>query len=538
MHWLTQRLTFLPNTFLLAWGWQRRLLAVLCGALTALALPPFGWSPVLLLTFPCFVWLLDGALEVDGQQNGTRFRTGFFLGWLFGFGYFLAGLWWIGAAFLVEADRFAWLLPFAVLAMPAGLAFFTALGVALAALLWSDQFRRILLLAACLTLSDWVRGHVLTGFPWNAFGYGVSGNLGLSQAASLFGVYGMTFLVVAISAAPAMLADARPVGQRLRAVSLAAVAFLAVLTFGFVRTWTAEVEYTSLDVRIVQPSIDQKDKWRPELRDEIFQTYLDMTEAPLGGAARVGQPRLVVWPESALPFLLTQEPGALFRIGQVLGDNTELVTGAVRVEAGASGPVYFNSVYVVGGDGTVKGIYDKVRLVPFGEYVPFRTLLENIGFTNLAGPIEGFEAGYHQRVLSTTSDFSFLPLICYEAIFPGFVSATPDDPSFLLNVTNDAWFGRTPGPYQHFAQARMRAIETGLPLVRAANTGISAVVDGYGAVVDELKVFERGIVDAGLPKRLGTTIYEIFGDVPALIISITLVGFAIFAKYNRYSRYN
>lgn len=538
MHWLTQRLTILPNTFLLAWGWQRRFLAVLCGALTALALPPFGWSPVLLLTFPCFVWLLDGALEVDGQENGTRFRTGFFLGWLFGFGYFLAGLWWIGAAFLVEADRFAWLLPFAVLAMPAGLAFFTALGVALAALLWSDQFRRILLLAACLTLSDWVRGHVLTGFPWNAFGYGVSGNLALAQTASLFGVYGMTFLVVAISAAPAVLADARPLGQRLRAVSLAAVAFVAAFTFGFVRTWTADVEYTSLDVRIVQPSIDQKDKWRPELRDEIFQTYLDMTEAPLGGAARVGQSRLVVWPESALPFLLTQEPGALFRIGQALGDNTELVTGAVRLEAGADGPVYFNSVYVVGGDGTVKGIYDKVRLVPFGEYVPFKTLLEDIGFTNIAGPIEGFEAGYHQRVLSTTEDFSFLPLICYEAIFPGVVAATPDDPSFLLNVTNDAWFGRTPGPYQHFAQARMRAIETGLPLVRAANTGISAVVDGYGAVVDELTVFERGIVDAGLPKQLGTTIYEIFGDVPALIISITLVGFAIFAKYNRHSRYN
>ncbi|WP_421980972.1 apolipoprotein N-acyltransferase [Roseibium sp.] len=538
MHWLTQRLTILPNTFLLAWGWQRRFLAILCGALTALALPPFGWSPVLLLTFPCFVWLLDGALEVDGQENGARFRTGFFLGWLFGFGYFLAGLWWIGAAFLVEADRFAWLLPFAVLAMPAGLAFFTALGVALAALLWSDQFYRILLLAACLTISDWVRGHVLTGFPWNAFGYGVSGNLALAQTASLFGVYGMTFLVVAVSAAPAVLADARPAGQRLRAVSLAAVAFVAALTFGSVRTWTADVEYTSLDVRIVQPSIDQKDKWRPELRDEIFQTYLDMTEAPLGGAARVGQSRLVVWPESALPFLLTQEPGALFRIGKALGDNTELVTGAVRLEAGADGPVYFNSVYVVGGDGTVKGIYDKVRLVPFGEYVPFKTLLEDIGFTNIAGPIEGFEAGYHQRVLSTTEDFSFLPLICYEAIFPGVVSATPDEPSFLLNVTNDAWFGRTPGPYQHFAQARMRAIETGLPLVRAANTGISAVVDGYGAVVDELTVFERGIVDAGLPKQLGTTIYEIFGDVPALIISITLVGFAIFAKYNRHSRYN
>ena len=164
MHWLTQRLSFLPNTFLLAWGWQRRFLAILLGALSALSLPPFGISPVLLITFPCFVWLLDGALEADERRNGVRFRTGFALGWLFGFGYFLAGLWWIGAAFLVEAERFAWLLPIAVLAMPAGLSLFTALGVALAAMFWTDQFRRILLLAACLTLADWVRGHVLTGF--------------------------------------------------------------------------------------------------------------------------------------------------------------------------------------------------------------------------------------------------------------------------------------------------------------------------------------------------------------------------------------
>lgn len=538
MHWLTQRLSYLPNTFLLAWGWQRRFLAIGLGALSALSLPPFGISPVLLITFPCFVWLLDGALEADASQNSTRFRAGFVLGWLFGFGYFLAGLWWIGAAFLVEADRFAWLLPFAVLAMPAGLSLFTALGVALAALFWSDRFRRILLLAACLTLADWLRGHILTGFPWNAFGYGVSDSLILAQSASLVGIYGLSFLVVAICSAPALLADAKPVGQRVRAVSVALIAFLAVTAFGLFRTVTADVAYTALDIRIVQPSIDQKDKWRPELRDRIFQTYLDMTEAPLGGNARVGQPRLVVWPESALPFLLTQEPGALFRIGQTLGANTELVTGAVRLEAGASGPAYFNSVYVVGSDGTVKGVYDKVRLVPFGEFVPFKALLENIGFTNLAGPIEGFEAGYQQRVLSTTENLSFLPLICYEVIFPGIASATPDEPSFLLNVTNDAWFGRTPGPFQHFAQARMRAIETGLPLVRSANTGISAVVDGYGAVVEELTVFERGVVDAGLPKQLGTTIYEIFGDVPVLIISITLVGFAIFAKYNRHSRYD
>jgi apolipoprotein N-acyltransferase len=538
MHWLSHRLSVLPNTFLLAWGWQRRLLCAACGAITAFALPPYDFTFVLLLTFPCLVWLLDGAVDPAPGKRLQRFRTGFALGWLFGFGYFLSGLWWIGAAFLVEADRFAWLMPFAVLAMPIGLALFTGLGVGLAAIFWSDQFRRILLLAASLTLVDWLRGHVLTGFPWNAFGYGVSGSLNLSQAASLVGLYGLTFFVVAVFSAPAVLADSRPLRQRVAAVVAAAVVLAAVAGYGAVRLWQTDPAVADLDVRIVQPSIDQKDKWRPELRDEIFQTFLDMTEAPLGGAARVGQQRLVVWPESAVPFLLTQEPGALFRIGQSLGDKTELVTGAIRAEPGLQGADYFNSVFVIGSEGTVQGIYDKVRLVPFGEYVPFKPLLEALGITNLAGPLSGFEAGYQPRVLTTSEGFGFLPMICYEAIFPGALDGVSSRPDFLLNVTNDAWFGRTPGPYQHFAQARLRAIETGLPLIRAANTGISAVIDPKGRVVAKLAVFEKGLIDTRLPQRVSNTLYGSIGDALALIVSLFIVVFAGVGQYNRNSRIN
>lgn len=538
MQWLSHRLSALPNTFLLAWGWQRRLLCAACGALTAFALPPYDFTFVLLVTFPCLVWMLDGAVDSAPGKRVQRFRTGFALGWLFGFGYFLSGLWWIGAAFLVEAERFAWLMPFAVLAMPVGLALFTGLGVGLAAIFWSDQFRRILVLAAGLTLTDWLRGHVLTGFPWNAFGYGVSGSLSVSQAASLVGLYGLTFFVVAVFSTPAVLADARPFRQRIAAVVVAAVALAAVAGYGAVRLWQTALPVADLDIRIVQPSIDQKDKWRPELRDEIFQTFLDMTEAPLGGAARVGQPRMVVWPESAVPFLLTQEPGALFRIGQSLGDKTELVTGAIRAEPGMRGADYFNSVFVIGTEGTVQGIYDKVRLVPFGEYVPFKPLLESLGISNLAGPMDGFEAGYQPRVLTTSESFSFLPMICYEAIFPGSLDGVSRRPDFLLNVTNDAWFGRTPGPYQHLAQARLRAIETGLPLIRAANTGISAVIDAKGQVVAKLAIFEKGLIDSKLPQRLDNTLYGIFGDLPVLVISFLIVVFAGFYQYNRDSRVN
>ncbi|MBN9672784.1 apolipoprotein N-acyltransferase [Labrenzia aggregata] len=511
-------------------------MCVLAGAVSAFALPPYDFSLVLLVTFPCFVWLLDGALEPGPGKVAGRARTGFALGWMFGFGYFLSGLWWIGSAFLVEAERFAWLMPFAVLAMPVGLALFTGLGAALAAALWTGRFRRVLLLAACLTLADWVRGHVLTGFPWNAFGYGVSGSLTLSQSASLVGLYGLTFLVVAIAAAPAVLADARPLGRRLAAVSLAGIALVAIAGFGTLRLWMTDTGEEELDIRIVQPAIDQKDKWRPELRGEIFGTYLSMTEAALGGRARVGQQRLVIWPESSIPFLLTQEPGALFRIGKALGSKTELVTGAVRAEPAPDGPDYFNSVYLIGNDGTVRGIYDKVRLVPFGEFVPFQSLLEWVGITNLAGPIEGFEAGYQQRVLSTAGGFGFLPMICYEAIYPGVSSASSQPATFLLNVTNDAWFGRTPGPYQHFAQARLRSIETGLPLIRAANTGISAIVDGRGEIIEQLTIFEKGVIDGRLPKRIDATIYAEFGDIPAVLCSIALVIFIIISQYNPGSR--
>ncbi|MEM9631431.1 MAG: apolipoprotein N-acyltransferase [Pseudomonadota bacterium] len=538
MQVLLQRLSVLPNTFLLAWGWQRRLLCVLCGVVTAFALPPYGLAPLLLLTFPCLVWMLDGALETGTGRKFNRVRTGFAIGWLFGFGYFLSGLWWIGSAFLVEADRYAWVMPFAVLAMPVGLALFTGVGTAIAGLFWSDRFHRILLLAASLTLADWVRGHVLTGFPWNAFGYAIADYLWLAQSASLVGIYGLTFLVVAISSAPAVLADSKPLGERMGVVGLAVVFLVLMAAFGSYRLLNKPTLFADLDIRIVQPSIDQKDKWRPELRDEIFQTYLDMTEAPLGGDARVGQPRLVVWPESAVPFLLTQEPGALFRVARALGENTELVTGANRAEVSADGYDYFNSVYVIENDGAVQGIYDKVRLVPFGEYVPLQELLEVTGISSIAGPFAGFEAGYQRRVLETSGGFGFLPLICYEAIFPGAASAASDRPAFLLNVTNDAWFGRTPGPHQHFAQSRFRAIETGIPLIRAANTGISAIVDGTGSVVAKLDIFEKGIIDGKLPQRSVKTLYGTTGDLPVLVISIFLLAFAAVSQYNRDSRIN
>ncbi|XYK78444.1 MAG: apolipoprotein N-acyltransferase [Labrenzia sp.] len=535
---LFQKLSVIPNTFLLAWGWRRRLLCFLCGGVSAFALPPYGLFPILFLTFPGFVWLLDGALETNRSGVLKRLRTGFALGWFFGFGYYLSGLWWIGSAFLVDAEQFAWLMPFAVVAMPLGLALFTGLAGAIAAALWGDSRTRVLLLAAVMTLADWLKGTILTGFPWNSYGYAFSESLALSQTASVLGIYGLTFLAWSICAAPAALADSRPLPLRVLPVGLAAAVLVLMATYGAYRLAPDTTEYEDLDIRIVQPSINQQDKWRPELRDEIFQTYLDLTEAPLGGEGRVGTPQLVVWPESAVPFLLTREPGALHRISAALGQNKELAVGAVRAEPGEIGQVYFNSIYLIGKDGTVRGLYDKVRLVPFGEYVPFRPLLDKLGISNLAGPGAGFEAGDVRRPLSAMNKYLFLPLICYEAIFPAETAGLAPRPAFLLNLTNDAWFGRTPGPYQHFAQVRLRSIETGLPTIRAANTGISGVIDGLGRVVTKLPVFERGVIDARLPVREPETIYGTFLDTPILIISVIIVILTSIHRYNRNSRLN
>ncbi len=533
-----EALAAVPNVCLLAWGWRRRTLTFVAGAASALALPPYSYTIVLLVTLPCLVWLMDGAIEVNIRALRRRFWTGFSIGWWFGFGYFLAGLWWIGGAFLVEADRFAWMIPFAVLAMPAGLALFYGLGMAFAALLWSDRGTRIVALALFLSLADWLRGHILTGFPWNAFGYALSDSLMFSQTASLVGVYGLGFLILLIFSAPAVVIDNRGKTSRYLQVGAACALLAAMALFGSLRLYLAgPAVFTETDIRIVQPAIAQSEKWRPENRGVIFGGLLELTQRPLGGSARVGHQRYVIWPESAVPFLLTREPGALVRISQALDPSAALITGAVRYEQIGDEGDYYNSVYLISQDGAVADVYDKVRLVPFGEYLPLHDVLQRLGLEKLVDAPGAFSAGTRHRVISPQAGASFLPLICYEAIFSG-IAASAERPEYLLNVTNDAWFGDTPGPYQHFAQARMRAIEQGLPLVRAANTGISAVIDSRGAVLERLPFNEKGVIDGRLPVKLSPTVYARFGDGVFFLFAI-LSGFLLFGLgYNRDSRKN
>lgn len=524
---------------ILSWGWSRALIAVSAGAVSALALPPYSAFPVLWVTFPVLVLLLDGAVGDTARGRLAALRPAAVTGWLFGFGYFLAGLWWIGSAFLVEADKFAWMLPFAIAAMPAGLALFWAGAAALARLFWSDGPARILALAGAFGLAEWLRGTVLTGFPWNMPGYALAAHEVLMQGASLVGVYGLTVIAFIVFCAPVLLFEDRRSRPLAGVVGTGAALLLAgLIGFGVHRLAGAEVEdQPGVRIRIVQPNIAQTEKWLPDNRSRIFNDLLQLSErrpaADIGGIDGVTH---LVWPETALPFLLTAAQKELGAIAALLPADTHLITGALRYEPLPNHPLggnVYNSIYAIAGDGTIADAYDKVHLVPFGEYLPLQGLFDRLGLAPLTREIGGFSAGRQRRYLEIGPAPPALPMICYEIIFPGLGGSTPTRPGWFVNVTNDAWFGATPGPYQHFHQARVRAVEQGIPLVRAANTGISAIVDSHGRVRKSLALNQRGVVDGALPGALDATLYSRTGTMlPAGLVAICLI-LAVVLRHRR-----
>ncbi len=502
----------LVHAITLSYGWRRNAIAFGAGVSGVLALPPIHFFPAAAIPLVISVWLLDG-LEPAKRLHSFRLDTSAlkqaaFIGWCLGFGYFVASLWWLGAAFLVEAEEFAWALPFGVAGLPAILACFTAFGFVLARLFWSDGSARILALAFGLGVSEWLRGTLFTGFPWNTFGMALGGNLVLAQVASLVGLHGLTFLSVFIFASPAVLAS-RVTARRSSAAFVGACAlFVAITLFGSLRLWTAPDEYhPALRIRIMQPNAWQDDKFRPENKEQILSHYIALT-ARKSALAPNGLSDIthVIWPESPFPFILSRDPEALSRIAQSLGRSV-LITGSARAETiGSAYPgeirkvSYFNSIQVLTSSGMITDTYDKVHLVPFGEYLPFSGLLEKLGLRQFVHIPGGFEPGITRKLLQVPGLPQAFPLVCYEAIFPE--SLSPDlrnSAGLMINVSNDGWFGPTFGPYQHLAQARLRSIESGLPFLRAANTGISAIIDSYGRTIDQLALGTEGVLDARLP---------------------------------------
>ena len=517
-------------SIILAWGWKRALIALAAGAVSALAMAPFNAWPVLFVTFPVAVWLIDGAAA--GKRRGVPAAA--MSGFWFGLGYFVPGLYWIGSAFLVDAPTFAWLMPFAVLGLPAYLALFPALGFALARLIWTRDASRVLALAVSLTVSEWLRGHVLSGFPWNAFGYALSEPLALAQTASLIGLWGMTFLSVAIFASPAVLIDGSSRGRKPWIAPVAALVLLVAMgVYGAVRLSLQPTVLTAIKLRIMQPNLQQDVKFNYAAKAQVMQKYLALSDRASGPQSTgVRDTQILIWPELAFPFFLTREADAMAQIAELLPKDTVLLTGSVRAPDGPPGVRVsraYNSIYLIDHDGGVLSVYDKLHLVPFGEYLPLQAWMEKLGFVQLTRVHGGFIPGTRRRTMEVPQAPPALPLICYEAIFPGDIAASGDRPGWIINLTNDGWFGNSTGPYQHLQQARMRAIEEGLPMVRAANTGISAVIDPSGRIVARLGLGIEGVLDANLPTALPPTVYARLRDIPAMF----LVGAAFLFIFRR-----
>ena len=500
-------------------GYRRLAIAAGLGAVSALAFEPFGAFPLLLLSYAALVLLLDGA-----SMSARRVRDAALTGWGFGFGFFLVGHYWIGYAFLVDPEEHAWQMPFAIVFLSAGLALFFAAASALCMTAWRPGVQRVFLFAATFTLAEWVRGHIFTGFPWNLPGYGWSASTAVLQSASILGVYGLSLLTLLYGASLALFAAHRP--ARWFPVAMTAL-FVALWAGGAIRLANATTAMVpNVRIRIVQPSTPQPEKYAPENRVRNWRRLIDLSSLPTGQ-----QPTHIVWPEAAPPVLLEGNPEAQADIAMLTGDSRVLMTGQVRIANEGRQRNSYNSFAIYGPHGTLVGTYDKFHLVPFGEYVPGGPLLRALGITEIAAST-GFSAGPGPKTVDVPGAPPAGPLICYEVIFPGEVIGVPR-PGWLVNVTDDSWFGPDTGPMQHLLIARVRAIEEGLPIVRAANSGISAVIDAHGRVRASLALGLRDILDADLPVALASTPFVRYGNVILLTLLLACAAAALWPQHAR-----
>jgi len=503
-------------------GWRRRGVAAGLGVLAAGALPPLH---VVILLIPAFVgllWMIDSAPHP---------RAALAVGWWFGLGHFVAGFYWIAFALLVFPDRYGWLAPIAVLGIAGVVAVFPALAAMAVRAANCRGPGRVLVLAAAWAALEWVRGWAFTGFPWNLLGSAWMFSDAMVQLAAVTGVYGLSLLTVAAAAMPAVLTDGGLDRRRKRRPVIAAFAVLGLVwaAGGARLAGAADAVTPGVWLRLVQPNIPQALKWRRELRRGHVALQLKLSRAP--GDAPGPPPKTpthVIWGETAVPYFLAREPDLRSVLGRAVPRGGLIITGAPRAGPGPDGrPRVWNSLHAIDASGRVAGTYDKAHLVPFGEYVPFRSVLR---FSKITAGRQDFSPGPGVRTLRLPGLPPVSPLICYEGIFPGQVAGRRDRPQWLLNVTNDGWYGNSAGPYQHFAAARMRAVEEGLPLVRVANTGISGIVDGYGRVVVRLGLGRQGAVDGPLPRALESrTLYGRLGDwvVGWIVLSVLAAGLAM-----------
>ncbi|WP_374378047.1 apolipoprotein N-acyltransferase [Dongia sp.] len=497
-------------------GWRRRGFAVLLGALSALGFAPVHAVPVFAVSLIGLYWLI--------QSAPTR-RMAFNIAWFWSFGHFAAGNFWIANSFLLDIVRFGWMMPPVIAGLAAYLALYPALAGALAWRKGDLSPGRIVAFAGLWLVTEWLRSHVLTGYAWNLAAYVWDVSPAMMQSAALWGSWGLSLLTVAIFTLPAALATPPLAGAKQRAAVFgtvgAALALVLLFAGGAWRLAGDSGEHVpGVTLRIVQANVSQIEKLKGGFSAQHFEKHMRLTrETP--GLEKVTH---VIWPESAIPFLLDRQPELRQIIASIVPAKGALIAGTIR-GAPSIGELsqIWNSLVVITPNGEVSASADKAHLVPLGEYVPMRSLFPFI--SKLTPGSMDFSAAPGPTTIAVPGAPSIGPSICYEVIFPGAVVDETQRPDWLVNITNDGWFGNSPGPYQHFTSARFRAVEEGIPLVRAANTGISGVIDAYGRIEVETKLGESAVIDVALPKaQEQPTIFASNGIwIPLLLVAIALI---------------
>ncbi|MBI1244681.1 MAG: apolipoprotein N-acyltransferase [Alphaproteobacteria bacterium] len=496
-------------------GRRRIAAAVLLGAAAALALPPLDLLPFAFVGFCGLVAMLESGVAASSP------RAAFWTGWWFGFGHFTLGLYWIANALLIDWQIFGWMIPFAVFGLAALLGVFTGLATLATCLACARGFPRVFALAIAWTCGEWLRGHVLTGFPWNLMATIWDFSPTMLQGVSVFGAYGLSALTVLVVAAPAGLLRAGRWRYRDAVTAVIAAGLVAgAWAAGSSRLAAADIGIVpDVRLRLVQPNVPQELKWDPEAREANLQRMIEMSRLP-GFETRTH----VIWSETATAFPIWGDNDVLAmrraQIAAAVPPGGILVTGAPRVVRETDGSLRaWNSLHALDQTGRIVATFDKFHLVPFGEYVPLRAYLPVDRI--VPGTID-FSAGPGPRSIEIPGLPLASPLICYEIIFPGKVVAPDERPGVLLNLTNDSWFGQSAGPYQHFAAARLRAIEEGLPLIRSAGGGISAIVDPFGRIQAALGLGQTGVLDADLPMSLLPTLFARYGEAAFLFVLVSI----------------
>lgn len=482
-----------------------KILTFLMGGILAAAFAPVFFAPALLTL----------AILAHKIKLAPSWKAAASYGFWFGFGFFTCGLYWMAIGVSVYADEFWWAIPFALFGLPLVLAIFISTGSALA-WRWRESNHYILAFSSIWVFLEWVRSWIFTGLPWNLLGYSLAFSEELIQLGSLVGIYGMSFLVIYISAGAIDLTNDR---KRNSYFVFSLTIVVGALIFGDWRLKQYPTSFSDIKIRIVQPNIPQSDKWDIDTFWEHLGSHVELSRINTGF-----NPDIILWSEAAVTIPYHVPVIKKHLRSALVSPDSILITGGVIDKKTEDGHETYSSMYAMNGLGDILFEYYKAHLVPFGEYIPLGSILP---IKKLTPGLEDYTEGERGKTATLKLPahpkrvLEIKPLICYEAIFSDEARASETD--IIINVTNDTWYGKSSGPYQHFQMARMRAVENGVPLVRGANSGISAIIDPLGRIISETRLGHRTVLDGLLPKKINQPpLYSIFYN-SGLAIVFTLI---------------